>query len=629
MSLTDVLNREIQDAHRSLLEPSPGRLTSTGSPLIASQHHTSDTFLTARNKSRRAATSIEKPKEPRITRTYASQEDRRSRSSRHVLEFQVGSDGELDGVPRRDENYSGMGDADLGKTSGRGSFKSISRSIIDGSPVDHNMPPPDLKSLSKQIKYNESNESPTIADSTPIQASHPFTTPVRSPLEDDAKFFHAACSDGCTPTPKVPSNSRSTEIGLFKETQIDGDTERLFGAGLEDPIIGPDILQEPSSSVSMLLSSKVITVKEVNSDSAKSCNIDGVRPDEKLIKPPIFQAAGSTNPIVLLPDHQLDAQSFDELSLPAPNHDKEEHLLMPKNRKRKRQKDEQADELNSDDSSIGLPKEQYQARPSRSRGSRNNEDLVMPTDYSKRPEAKTNTKKSRRHKTTAFVELIPKEDEDAEGEESKSICQNSPDLEIPAFTKKEDEDGKPYKNGMVAVEDCKTRSEALEKNPSPKKQRGRPKKDSNSKALRDLIEDSIGVESENGSPLKATDTARAAKRGRPNKKSLAVVVEGSDSEDIDLLAPAGTSPAEASKRSIKALDETSGNSSLPKLTEKSYDPPPTPSKTSPPPVTPQKSATNNTKGPDKHSPISGGKVPYRVGLSKRARIAPLLRMVRK
>ncbi|KAJ5120719.1 uncharacterized protein N7515_010107 [Penicillium bovifimosum] len=36
------------------------------------------------------------------------------------------------------------------------------------------------------------------------------------------------------------------------------------------------------------------------------------------------------------------------------------------------------------------------------------------------------------------------------------------------------------------------------------------------------------------------------------------------------------------------------------------------------------------KGPDKHSPISArSAVPYRVGLSKRARIAPLLKMVRK
>ncbi|OJJ44928.1 hypothetical protein ASPZODRAFT_134353 [Penicilliopsis zonata CBS 506.65] len=53
--------------------------------------------------------------------------------------------------------------------------------------------------------------------------------------------------------------------------------------------------------------------------------------------------------------------------------------------------------------------------------------------------------------------------------------------------------------------------------------------------------------------------------------------------------------------------------------------------------TPQKQTPNPPgsgrdprKGPDKHSPISGtSKVPFRVGLSRRARIAPLLRVVRK
>lgn len=39
---------------------------------------------------------------------------------------------------------------------------------------------------------------------------------------------------------------------------------------------------------------------------------------------------------------------------------------------------------------------------------------------------------------------------------------------------------------------------------------------------------------------------------------------------------------------------------------------------------------NRNKGPDKHSPIGGtSKVPYRVGLSRRARIAPLLKIVKR
>ncbi|KAJ5265585.1 hypothetical protein N7524_006603 [Penicillium chrysogenum] len=67
------------------------------------------------------------------------------------------------------------------------------------------------------------------------------------------------------------------------------------------------------------------------------------------------------------------------------------------------------------------------------------------------------------------------------------------------------------------------------------------------------------------------------------------------------------------------------------------DPLPATTIDTPQPHTPSKpdAASVNTphnagKGPDKHSPISARSgVPYRVGLSKRARIAPLLKMVRK
>ncbi|KAL3455876.1 hypothetical protein BJX64DRAFT_271557 [Aspergillus heterothallicus] len=52
-----------------------------------------------------------------------------------------------------------------------------------------------------------------------------------------------------------------------------------------------------------------------------------------------------------------------------------------------------------------------------------------------------------------------------------------------------------------------------------------------------------------------------------------------------------------------------------------------------PPETPEKTTdpkTPSNKGPGKHSPISSTcKVPYRVGLSKRARIAPLLKIIKR
>ncbi|KKZ60742.1 hypothetical protein EMCG_04590 [[Emmonsia] crescens] len=60
---------------------------------------------------------------------------------------------------------------------------------------------------------------------------------------------------------------------------------------------------------------------------------------------------------------------------------------------------------------------------------------------------------------------------------------------------------------------------------------------------------------------------------------------------------------------------------------------PQPSTTTPAPEpveTPKKPHVRAQKGPDKHSPITvNNKVPYRVGLSRTARIAPLLKVVRK
>jgi hypothetical protein len=44
------------------------------------------------------------------------------------------------------------------------------------------------------------------------------------------------------------------------------------------------------------------------------------------------------------------------------------------------------------------------------------------------------------------------------------------------------------------------------------------------------------------------------------------------------------------------------------------------------PHTPEKKVK---KGPDQHSPLQSGKIPHRVGLSKRVRIAPLLKVIRK
>ncbi|OJD16952.1 hypothetical protein AJ78_02934 [Emergomyces pasteurianus Ep9510] len=78
----------------------------------------------------------------------------------------------------------------------------------------------------------------------------------------------------------------------------------------------------------------------------------------------------------------------------------------------------------------------------------------------------------------------------------------------------------------------------------------------------------------------------------------------------------------------KPMADALVSSSHPPLSELGLQPSTTPA---PEPVeTPKKPSVIPQKGPDKHSPIPvNKKIPYRVGLSRSARIAPLLKVVRK
>ncbi|KAK1147773.1 hypothetical protein N8T08_000286 [Aspergillus melleus] len=134
------------------------------------------------------------------------------------------------------------------------------------------------------------------------------------------------------------------------------------------------------------------------------------------------------------------------------------------------------------------------------------------------------------------------------------------------------------------------------------------------------------------------------KRGRKRKKTSeqapsansAAQTPDTNPNDTDLPNQPEKPPAETRQ----LPKESSPNPNLPldpqSPTKTNASPPPlnspiTPQK--PDPATPNNASTSNknsTKGPDKHSPISStSKVPYRVGLSRRARIAPLLKIVKR
>ena len=296
----------------------------------------------------------------------------------------------------------------------------------------------------------------------------------------------------------------------------------------------------------------------------------------------------------------------------------------------------QPDEFRSDDMGIGLPKEQYQPRPSQSRSSRANDNVIVPENFSKRPETLIKAKakaKNKRRKTTGGekylhedVEINEMYSEKREWDTDELPKKGSSPVKMPAKGSKEgpDEEEVEVHDGV----------EVSAKPSEGKKKRGRPRKSIEiveDGAMVDIPEKPENISSVKPNPTKSTASHKSRKRKKPDAPPH-LIDDHSDSEDTGDLATHKDHPTDRS--TIHALSETAPNSlppktpTLPPPTTPSVPKEKTPSPTKPqaPAQTPQKPTE---KGPDKHSPLNRGKISYRVGLSKRARIAPLLRIVGK
>lgn len=100
-------------------------------------------------------------------------------------------------------------------------------------------------------------------------------------------------------------------------------------------------------------------------------------------------------------------------------------------------------------------------------------------------------------------------------------------------------------------------------------------------------------------------------------------VDNQDTLDTSRNLPAGSEDTHVGTTPVLTTNENP-----PETPKKSGSEPKTPS-TAPGAADADASGKGANKGPGKHSPISTGKVPYRVGLSRKARIAPLLKIVRR
>lgn len=644
------LVREIQDAHAKLMAPTPATAQTPAKQLRRSQQHSPRSPSGSHMKSKRARTATEtsrtKSKPDNPVRPNFSQPDR------DIFEFRGSSDGEVELVShghtiqkfsqgkaegrksrkkdiKERKHVSAVGSATSGTDMNEDMTQSMSKEILS----DSSMPPPTAKVVSEaQTQRSEISTIPTIANSTPAKPNSQDDARTELNSIGGLASVPMTSSDDRMPTPTISSHSKTkgskasnNELSAISSNEQVPPVNVTFTSDL-------DRSQEPSSSASIISPSRVITVHKTADIPASTEDLHVTCNDEDSKPQPGFHTSGTAMPIVFLPEPSHRTDDHDELSISLQPTESSQPVQIAKVRKRKTTDEELDAGPGSDYVTIGLPKENYQPRPSRSRSGNTGEELIVPADYSKRPEAvaKSERKRDKRRKTTAFQELVLKEDMDEDDDPEVLKVKISGLQELKPF--KGSDVGEAKKE--EAVEDLQDHTQiedsATKKPAQAKKQRGRPKKATQESgdreiALGDLEAEHDEVQAEQ--PLASSTAKATSKRGRKSKVSLAIVDE--ESED-DQAGPKIGESAQMPESECRVLEETTGNCMANQAGKQGVV------RSSPkerasclPPETPHKSSAQSAKGPDKHSPISSGKVGYRVGLSKRARIAPLLRIVRK
>ena len=300
-----------------------------------------------------------------------------------------------------------------------------------------------------------------------------------------------------------------------------------------------------------------------------------------------------------------------------------------------------SDELSADGIDLGLPKEQYQPRPSRSRSNRNDEDLLIPESFSKRPEVLAKKKASKRRKTTALAKPSPKvEIEDNDSEEGLALqlpqikCEARKELAPVVIIPTEKPNLEVEKAGDTDLADPAneegeviTREKAPPSSPA-KKRRGRPRKQTAEQEAADIPKEDDPPPPNDDEDLPdlaaiskpISPTKRDRKKQPPNINDETPIIFNDRTDD----SPSKLHTENLDTNDLNThhhLSQSEGNRQPSTTAELS------PHKLTTPPETPRKAV--GQKGPDKHSPLNSSRVKFRVGLSKRARIEPLLKVVRK
>ena len=294
--------------------------------------------------------------------------------------------------------------------------------------------------------------------------------------------------------------------------------------------------------------------------------------------------------------------------------------------KRKLSQSFHLDDFGPDDAAVGLPAEQYQPRPSRSRANRTVDDLIMNIDYSRRPEAIA--KKAKRRKTTGFIV-----DKEEVAEESirdfrprSKVEEETRDGAVKEHVYISDPANLPFAFDQVADEHTVPQDGELlpmDVNP-PKKKRGRPKK----QPAKEEIDTPISVDMDVNAPEHAT-LAAAKEPPKRRKKAEEIILEEDEPDEPSAAHQHIRKQVDASDTALEDNEDAANVVKEPPVHEMQHsikESTPAPAHAAAAAGTPQDQAA---KVAPKRSPLNSNKVPVRVGLSKRASIQPLLRMVRK
>lgn len=612
----EALHREIKDAYNSLLEPSTSRSSrsshpSSGSPSLSKRTATTDFGVKQVKPSR--ITYGAKKSQAGSTTQFNSEDEEPSRPKKRVRKSTDAGDHLKDGL-EEDNRYltsssSFDGPGKPGGSGGSPTHESVGehgRELHDGSIIPGElMPPPALRSSGASQQQVQSSEGSTI----------PFTDRASSPPAADHETFISKAD--------ISNKRRSTLLGA---------------SDLETS--SPAKSRTRKRAISELESPKIILGEEIPPSSSA--------PAESPIKRARVSHSKRDHAIPMSP--RKSDGGHDELSLSvtnSPSSNRKNTSASKANSKAAPAQTQSAKEAD-DDLLPDIPAEHYQPRPSRCRSAFAADDLLVPTDFSKRPEALAKSKiRSKRRKTTAFqtseqfenespkplpaadtlpsVDLISQEDRKANGD--LNAHENHP--EVPTI-----------------IPDEHARKPSPPPKPPPKKSRGRPKKDVHvpqqtveeiPKADTHPSNPADNPESSTIADLAPTPAPAPTKRGRKRKKTISeeIVQDEAPLDSGELVQQKSTvttdkiltdidiniqpSPRDQEEEEEGEEEATQLTNPLPNQKQQ------LPLKIEIPEGKKKVTITNQSSPANEN----GGKATYRVGLSKRQRIAPLLRVVKK